>query len=184
MASVGTAEATRATTAATGGGTLSAAAAKLRERFLSYAPFRAFTWLKLPLAAFAGLRVRALDGGASEVTVPFGWRTTNPFGSLYFAAHAMAAEMATGSLVLLHSTSMAEGRLSTLITAMTAKYLKAAKATVTYRCEGGEAVAAAVRRALETGEPVVIELAARGILPSGEVAAEFTFLWSMKRRAG
>ena len=37
---------------------LSAAATKFRDRILSYLPFRAFTWLKLPLAAFAGLRVK------------------------------------------------------------------------------------------------------------------------------
>jgi hypothetical protein len=164
-------------------GPLSAAAAKLRERFLSYLPFRAFTLAKLPLAAFAGLRVRALDGAASEVTVPYGWRSRNPFGSLYFAAHAMAAEMATGALVLLHATSLGEGKLSTLITGMNAKYSKAAKTTVTYRCEGGAAVETAARRALETGEPVVIELAAKGTLASGEVAGEFTFTWSMKRRS-
>src|SRR5437773_1785553 len=83
--------------------TLAAAAARLRDRMLSYATSRAFLWWKLPLAAIAGLRVRRLDAGACEVTVPFKWLTQNPFKSLYFAAHAMAAEMSTGALVLLHA---------------------------------------------------------------------------------
>lgn len=165
---------------------LSRAAAQLRDRFLSYVPFRFFTWLKLPLAAFAGLRVRAIAPERCEVSVPFGWRTQNPFGSLYFAAHAMAAEMSTGALVLFHVASHEGASVSTLITDMVASYGKAAKADVTYRCEDGEKVADAVRRAIETGEPQKVEVVTKGTFAGAggapELAAEFTFTWSMKRR--
>ena len=51
----------------------------------------------LPLAAFAGLRITRLDEHACSVRLPGGWRTRNPFGSTYFAAQAMAAEMSTGA---------------------------------------------------------------------------------------
>jgi hypothetical protein len=166
------------------GAGLSEAAARYRDRILGYLPFRFFTWWKLPLAAFAGLRVHALERRACEVSVPFGWRTQNPFGSTYFAAHAMAAEMSTGALVLLHVEDLARasGRsVSTLITAMHATYGKAAKAETRYRCEQGEEIGAAVRRALETGEPVTVEVVTRGTM-GGEPASEFRFTWSMKRR--
>jgi hypothetical protein len=159
---------------------LTSAATKFRDRILSYLPFRAFTWLKMPLAAFAGLRVKRLDESICEVTVPYGWRSTNPFGSTYFAAHAMAGELSTGALVLLHVANL-DANVSTLITRLEARYAKAAKATTTYRCEGGEAIAAAVRRAVETGEPVEVVVETKGMCGS-DVAAEMRFVWSMKKR--
>lgn len=161
--------------------TLSRDAARLRDRMLSYVTSRAFLWWKIPLAAIAGLRVRRLEPDACEVTVPMGWRTQNPFKSVYFAAHAMAAEMSTGALVLLHAAEHPEASVSTLITTMTATYGKAAKAMVTYRCEDGLAIAAAMRRAVETGEPVEVEVATRGRTDGG-AASEFRFTWSLKKR--
>lgn len=161
---------------------LGAAAEKFRKQILGWLPFHGFLWLKLPLAGFAGLRVRALDATTCEVTVPAGWRTRNPFGSVYFAAHAMAAEMSTGALVLLHVADQGEGRVSTLITGLKADYKKAAKATVTYRCTAGESVADAVRRALATGEPTTVEVVTLGFVGT-ELTAEFRFTWSMKRRS-
>ena len=169
------------TTASTAAASLSEAAARFRSRMLSYLPFRAFTWLKMPLAAFAGLRVREVDAGACEVTVPFGWRTQNPFGSLYFAAHAMAAELSTGALVLFHVQEQGGASVSTLITRMHATYGKAARSETTYRCEQGAEIAAAVRRAIETGEPVEVEVLTKGIA-DGKSVGDFRFTWSMKKR--
>jgi hypothetical protein len=158
---------------------LSEKAGRFRDRVLSWWKFRVFLWLKLPLAALARLRLRRLEAGAAEVTVPAGWRNQNPFGSLYFAAHAMAAEMSTGVLVLLHTQ---DASVSTLITGMQATYGKAAKSLVTYRCEDGARIAAAARTALETGDPVTVEVTTRGTC-EGEPCAEFRFTWSMRRRS-
>jgi hypothetical protein len=168
--------------ATTAAAALGAAAEKFRKQILGWLPFHGFLWLKLPLAGFAGLRTRALDRDVCEVTVPAGWRTRNPFGSVYFAAHAMAAEMSTGALVLLHGADQGEGRLSTLITGLKADYKKAAKATVTYRCTEGAKIADAVRRALASGEPVTVDVTTQGLVGT-EVSAEFKFTWSMKRRS-
>ena len=38
---------------------------------------RALLWSKLPLAAFAGLRVARLDETGAEVTLPAGWMLTS-----------------------------------------------------------------------------------------------------------
>jgi len=163
---------------------LSAAAAKFRDRMLSGALFRLFLWLKLPLAGFAGLRVKSIETSHCEVTLPAGWRTQNPFGSIYFAAHAMAAEMSSGALVLLQVAQVGEGTISTLVGRITADYKKAAKSLVTYRCEDGAKVAAAVALAAETGEALECETRTRGTTADGTVVAEFTIMWSMKRRSG
>ena len=74
--------------------------------------FRLWLCRSLPLAAFAGLKVRQdWTKPSCEVSLPGGWRTRNPFRSTYFAAQAMAAEMSTGApaslLVLGHAASVA-----------------------------------------------------------------------------
>ncbi len=158
---------------------LSAKAEAFRQSLLTGWKFRAFLWWKLTMAHLAGIRLTRLESGACETTAPFRRRNLNPFGSLYFAVHAMAAEMSTGALVLLHTQ---DASVSTLITDMKATYGKAAKALVTYRCEEGGKIAAAAMKAVETGEPVTVEVVTRGTC-GGEPCAEFRFTWSMKRRA-
>src|SRR4029434_3796701 len=74
------------------------AADKLRNRVRNPWLMRGFMLAKLPLALIAGVCVRGLDRERCVVTVPYGWRTTNPFRSTYFAALSMAAEMSTGAL--------------------------------------------------------------------------------------
>src|SRR5690606_13345009 len=115
---------------------------KLRRRVLNPWGLRAYMLAKLPLALFAGLKVVRLDGQACEVTVPYGWRTQNPFRSTYFAAQSMAAEMSTGSIALALVTAAPEP-VSMLITGMTAEFVKKATDTVTFRCEAGEQLTAA-----------------------------------------
>jgi len=63
---------------------------RVKFTFTNPFAFRALLWSKLPLAAFAGLRVMRLDERGAEVKLPAGWKTQNPFGSTYFAAQAMA----------------------------------------------------------------------------------------------
>jgi hypothetical protein len=65
---------------------------------------------------------------------------------------------------------------------MHATYGKATKSRVTYRCEEGAKIAAAAKKAVETGEPVIVEVVTRGIC-DGEPCAEFRFTWSMKKRS-
>ncbi len=93
----------------------------IRRKVLSPHGFRLFLWKQLPLAAFAGLRLRSLDEGGCTVVLPGGWRTQNPFRSTYFAAQAMAAEMSTGApaLVLVQGS---EAKVSLLVTEMRALY--------------------------------------------------------------
>src|SRR5262245_30905984 len=73
------------------------AAERARRRMLNPVGFRLYLLGKLPLALAAGLRLRRLDAEACEVSLPGGWRTRNPFGSTYFAAQTMAAELSTGA---------------------------------------------------------------------------------------
>src|SRR5436309_8830631 len=105
-------------------------AARLKNPFL----FRGFLLAKLPLALVAGLRVRELDSERCAVTVPYGWRTTNPFRSTYFAALGMAAEMSTGALAMM-ATELASQPVALIIVGLEAGFEKKAQALTTFTCE-------------------------------------------------
>ncbi|HEX2645417.1 MAG TPA: DUF4442 domain-containing protein [Thermoanaerobaculia bacterium] len=157
------------------------AADLLRRRMLSPFWIRLYFLAKLPLALAAGLRVRSLDTRSCVVTVPYGWRTTNPFRSTYFAAQAMAAELSTGALAAL-ATELAPRPVAMLIVNLEASFEKKATALTTFTCEDGPKIFDAVAHTLETGEPATARAETIGRSPDGIVVARFAFTWSFKRR--
>ena len=140
-----------------------------------------FMLAKLPLALIAGLRVKTIDQDICEVTLPYGWRTTNPFKSTYFAALAMAAEMSTGALAMA-VVRASPHPISMLVVGMEGKFVKKATEVTTFRCEAGKDMTAAVLETLETGEGVVCKTETIGTSPDGAEIARFTFTWSFKKK--
>lgn len=157
------------------------AAEKLRRQMLSPFRMRSFFLAKLPLAWVAGLRVRSLDRQSCTTTVPYGWRTTNPFRSTYFAAQAMAAELSTGALAML-ATELAPQPVALLIVGLEATFEKKATGLTAFTCDAGPEIFAAVARTLETGEPATARAETVGRAQDGTVVARFAFTWSFKRR--
>lgn len=143
--------------------------------------FRLFLWWKLPAAAFMGLRVVHSDAERAVVRLPFGWRSQNPFRSIYFAAQCAAAEMSTGLLALV----ALEGRApaSMLVVHLEAEFLKKASAPLLFTCDQGQAVAAAVQQALDTGEAQTLRVPSVGTLPDGTEAARVWVTWSFKKKS-
>jgi acyl-coenzyme A thioesterase PaaI-like protein len=158
------------------------ATAKLRRRMLNPFLMRGFFLAKLPLALFAGLRLRELNEERCVATVPYGWRSTNPFRSTYFAALSMAAELSTGALALA-AVESAPRNVAMLITGLTASFEKKATGLTTFTCTDGPRVFEAVARTIATGEPVAVEVPTVGTSPDGTVVARFTFTWSFKVRS-
>ena len=155
------------------------AAAKMRRRMLSPMLMRGFFLAKLPLALIAGLRLRELTPERCVTTVPYGWRTTNPFRSTYFAALSMAAELSTGALAMA-AVETAPAPVSMLITGMTATFGKKATGLTSFTCADGAKLSEGVARAVATGEPVTVEALTVGTAPDGAEVARFTFTWSFK----
>lgn len=153
--------------------------ARLRSPFL----LRFYFLAKLPLALFAGLRMDGLTRDKCDVSLPYGWRSTNPFRSIYFAAQAMAAELSTGALAMA-AVRAAPVRVAMLIVSLEATFEKKATARTTFTCEAGEEIQAAVARAIETGEPQTVRAESVGRLPDGVVVARFHFTWSFKAKLG
>lgn len=158
------------------------AADKLRSRILSPFLLRGYLLAKVPLALVAGLRVRELTAERCVATIPYGWRTTNPFRSTYFAALSMAAEMSTGALAGVAAES-APGPVAMLIVALEASFGKKATSLTAFTCEDGAKAAAAVLDTVRTGEPAVARMDTVGRSPDGTEVARFTFTWSFKKRS-
>ena len=60
-----------------------------------------FNFFKLPAVFFTGVRVKEIDNDSCTVTVKHRWINQNPFNSMFWAVQGMAAELATGALVIL-----------------------------------------------------------------------------------
>ena len=137
---------------------------------------------KLPLGLFAGLRIDDLDETGCSVSVPYGWRSQNPFRSIYFAAQCMAAEMSTGALAMLAIKSSKES-VAMLITSMQAEFVKKGNKRTTFRCNAGPEFFQAVSDTIADGEPRIVTAQVQGQMPDGTVVSKFEFTWSLKARA-
>ncbi len=158
-------------------------AAKTRKGLLSPVLIRLFFLTKLPAALFAGLRVRTLDENRCEATVPYGWRTKNPFQSMYFAVQAMAAELSTGAIAGI-LVDAAPQKVGMLIVNVEATFGKKGTSTVTFTCEDGPKLAAAIQETLRTGEKAKASAVSVGRMADGTEVSRFVFTWSFKRRGG
>ncbi len=154
---------------------------QVRRRMLNPFLMRGFMLVKMPLGLFAGLRLRALDAEHCQTSVPYGWRSTNPFRSIYFAAQSMAAELSTGALAML-AIEQAPTSVAMLITGLEASFGKKATARTVFTCEDGPKIFAAVRETLATGEPATAQVETVGRMPDGTEVSRFVFTWSFKRR--
>jgi hypothetical protein len=141
--------------------------------------FRMFLFTKLPAAFFSGVRIKEMDETKAIVSVPYKWLTQNPFRSTYFASLAMAAEMSTGILAMMHIYKRSPS-ISMLITNMEASYIKKAIGTTLFCCENGKQIFDAIEASIVLGEPKSITAKSTGTNKNGEIIAEFFFTWSFK----
>jgi hypothetical protein len=153
------------------------------EKFLklvqSPVKFGFFLFSKLPSAYFSGVRVREFSYEKSVITVPYKWFSQNPFKSLYFACQAMAAEMSTGLLAMLHVNGR-KPAVSMLVVKIEGEFLKKGVSLVSFVCKDGEAMEAAIEEAVNTGNSVQFTAKSIGTSDKGEVVSEFKITWSFK----
>jgi hypothetical protein len=141
---------------------------------------RLFFLQKLPSCWFWGVKVKYCDIDRCEVTVPYNWRTKNPFRSIYFATLCGAGELSTGTLALI----ALHGRvpISMLITAIEANFTKKAVGLITFTCEEGAQIRALVDEAISTGEGREIKVLTIGCDEGGAEVCRMMFNWSFKAK--
>ena len=139
--------------------------------------FKFWSFLKFPASRFAGLRIDKLDSESCVVSVPGGWRTQNPFKSMYWAVQGMGAELSTGGYALAVVNSLGR-RTRTLVAAQESTFRKKAIGRITFSCEDGVLAKKAVEESIQTGNPVSVELKSTGRDIAGDVVSEWVFKWS------
>jgi Domain of unknown function (DUF4442) len=144
--------------------------------------FKLWFWLlfKLPAAWFMGVRVRYVTPEKTAITLPYGWRSQNPFNSIYFAAQAAAAEFSTGAMATLAIAG--RGRVSMLVSNLEMTFTKKATSLTTFTCEDGAAVFEIVEKAVKTKEPQTITMTSIGTQANGEIVSTMKITWSFKAK--
>jgi len=136
--------------------------------------------VKLPSAVFWRFRIKELNAGKCEVSLPYSWRTQNPFNSIYFAALAGAAELSTGALCQLAMSG--KGKFSMLVVAFRAEYFKKADQKITFTCSQGLELIRLLD-SLEVNETAQLQMISSGKNTQNEEVAKFYVTWSFKRKA-
>jgi hypothetical protein len=160
--------------------TLSPAALDYQRKMTNPIIFWFAMLVRLPSAVFWKLKIKTLNTEKCEVTIPYFWRSQNPFKSIYFAALAGAAELSTGALCQLALAG--KGQFSMLVVDFRAEYSKKANSKITFSCKQGEELFDLIE-SLEIGESLQLTMTSTGENPSGETVARFFVTWSFKRKS-
>ncbi len=142
---------------------------------------RYYFFTKLPSLLWWGIRIKSCTHLKTEITIPFGWRTQNPYKSIYFAAQAGAGEFATGMLCLIAMQGRKD--ISMLVVKQEAVFTKKASSRTTFTCEDGQAVIDIMQKALETGEGHTLTMTSIGRNAEGEEVSQVRITWSFKKRS-
>jgi len=143
-----------------------------------------FWWamlFKLPTLIFWGIKIKSLTLDSCSTTIPYHWRTQNPFKSIYFAALAGAAELSTGALCMLaihgnHSVSM-------LVIDLKAEYYKKANQKITFICDQGEFIQQMITSLNDVNPSKIVTLVSKGYNEQQEFVAQFNITWSFKLKS-
>lgn len=140
-----------------------------------------FTMVKLPAVFFTGVRVREISKVHCAVTAKLQWITQNPFKSMFWAVQGMAAELATGALVMSYIRET-NTKVSMLVANNKANFSKKAKGRITFTCNDGLAIEKAIQKTIANGEGQTCWMTAKGVDESGDIVSTFEFEWTVRRK--
>ena len=143
------------------------------------AKFNQFLFFKLPSAFWCGVRVKTVTDTTCIVTVKHRWINQNPFNSMYFAVQAMAAEMATGALVIAQIKNSGKN-ISMLVANNKSNFSKKATGLITFTCKDGNLIEQAIKQTIATGEGQTFWMKSIGVNQQGIQVSEMDFEWSVK----
>lgn len=134
---------------------------------------------KLPSAYFCGVRVKSISENTCVSTVKFKWINQNPFNSIFWAVQGMAAELATGALVMMKIRASGK-KISMLVANNNASFTKKAIGRINFTCDDGHLIDEAIDKAIETGEGQTVWMKSIGINTEGIEVSSFNFEWTLK----
>ena len=141
-----------------------------------------FLFFKLPSAFLSGVRVKSISKEQCIVTVKHRWFNQNPFKSIYFAVQAMAAELTTGTLVMMQIKKSGK-KISMLVANNNSNFSKKATGRIIFTCNDGHLIEEAIKKTIATGEGQTIWMKSVGLNEKREQVSEMNFEWSIKLKA-
>ena len=146
---------------------------------ISPSKLNTFLFLKLPSAFWSGVRVKSISKEQCVATVKHRWFNQNPFNSMYFAVQAMAAELTTGALVMMH-IKMSGKKISMLVANNNGNFSKKATGRIIFTCIDGHLIEEVVKKTIATGDGQTIWMKSIGVNEKSEQVSEMNFEWSIK----
>ena len=143
--------------------------------------FNRFLFLRLPSAFLCGVRLRSLNKECAIVTVTLNFLNKNPFKSMFWAVQGMAAELATGAIIL-SEVRNSTVPISMLVTRNEAEFLKKAKGKITFTCTDVALVKNQFAKHLQSETGTRFWMQSEGVDEQGEVVSRFRFEWSVKAK--
>jgi hypothetical protein len=143
--------------------------------------FNSFLFLKLPSAFLCGVRLRSLNEKRAVVTVSLNFLNKNPFKSMFWAVQGMAAELATGAIIL-SEVRNSTFPVSMLVTRNEAEFLKKAKGKITFTCTDVALVKNQFATDLQSERGTRFWMQSEGVDQQGDVVSRFRFEWSIKAK--
>jgi acyl-coenzyme A thioesterase PaaI-like protein len=142
---------------------------------------RAYALWKIPLIAFVSPSVVHLDDERCELRIKLSHRTKNHWGTMYFGALCVGADLVGGLLALRHMRQK-KAKVSLLFKDFQAEFKRRADGHVHFHCAQGAAIADLVDQAVATGQRVNLPLDITATVPSkgGETVAKFVLTLSLK----
>ncbi|MCF6308743.1 MAG: DUF4442 domain-containing protein [Flavobacteriaceae bacterium] len=146
---------------------------------LSPKQINTFTLFKLPSVYFCGVRVKSISDTSCMVSVKHRWINQNPFKSMFWAVQGMAAELATGALVM-SVIKESNQKISMLVANNKASFFKKATGRITFTCTDGDKINKAIKESIEIGEGKTCWMKAEGVNKDGIIVSVFEFEWTVK----
>ncbi len=144
--------------------------------------FRLYLFQRLPVAWFIGTKLKSVSLDKAAVSIPFGWRSQNPFRSIYFVAQASAAELPAGLLAYLNIQSTGKN-VSILLLRYQAEFSKKAVSTTTFYCDESDVLRKSIANAIETGEGQECTVTVTGKMDNGDVVSVNKITFGFKLRS-
>lgn len=138
-----------------------------------------FLLTKLPSAYFCGVRLKNISPTESTTSVKFKWINQNPFGSMFWAVQGMAAELATGALVM-QKIQESGKNISMLVASNNAQFTKKAKGRITFICKDGAMLDTVIEKVIGSEDGQVIVMNVVGANEEGVEVSSFNFEWTLK----
>ncbi len=146
---------------------------------ISVSNLNKFVFLKLPSAFICGVRVQHFDEHKCVVSVKHRWINQNPFNSMYWAVQGMAAELASGALVMQQIQNSGK-KVSMLVANNKGNFSKKATGRINFVCNEGSLVQRAMQEAIDTGEGQSFWMKSIGTNENGDVVSQMDFEWTIK----